>query len=161
MLASMMKFDPVRYAGLSMANPDPSQTCTQGSSSNETGLAWDMISQVGALLRSGNAASPLARLHVGHEYLTGYSQSGGYMVTYINDFAPHFTQANGSPIRSPRRSCNSSIRATTPTSEQCKAMSRVFAAAAGSRTKTRRRSSAAPRARRSRSSLAPARHIPI
>jgi hypothetical protein len=97
-LASMKTFDPGRYSGLSMANPDPSQTCPQGSTSTETGLAWDMISQVGALLRSGTAASPLARLHVAHEYLTGYSQTGGYMITYINDFAPHFTQASGSPI---------------------------------------------------------------
>jgi hypothetical protein len=57
-----------------------------------------MISQAGALLRSSNARNPLARLRVQHEYLTGYSQSGGYMVTYINDFATHFVQANGSQI---------------------------------------------------------------
>src|SRR5207253_1140566 len=51
-LASMRTFDPARYGGLSMANPDPAQTCPEGSSTTETGLAWDMISQVGALLRS-------------------------------------------------------------------------------------------------------------
>ncbi len=97
-LASMKTFDPVRYGGLSMANPNPAQTCPEGSSTTETGLAWDMISQVGALLRSSNPANPLARLHIAHEYLTGYSQTGGYMVTYINDFAPHFMQASGRPI---------------------------------------------------------------
>ena len=81
-----------------MANPDPSQSCPQGSTSDETGLAWDMVSQAGALLRSTSASNPLARLHVQHEYLTGYSQTGGYMATYINDFAQHFVQANGLPI---------------------------------------------------------------
>jgi hypothetical protein len=97
-LSAMKTFDPGRYAGLSMANPDPSQSCPQGSTSDETGLAWDMVSQVGALLRSSSTSNPLARLRVQHEYLTGYSQTGGYMVTYINDFAQHFVQANGLPI---------------------------------------------------------------
>jgi hypothetical protein len=97
-LATMRTFDPARYSGLSMANPDPGNTCPQGSSSDETGLAWDMISQVGALLRSTSTSSPLYHFRVQHLYLTGYSQSGGYMVTYINDLAPHFTLAGGSPI---------------------------------------------------------------
>src|SRR5437867_2847475 len=78
-LDSMKAFDPRRYRGLSMANPDPGGTCPEGSQTDETGLAWDMISQAGALLRSTSAKNPLHRLHVEHEYLTGYSQTGGYM----------------------------------------------------------------------------------
>jgi len=97
-LDSMKTFDSTRYGGLSMANPAPEQTCLEGSATTETGLAWDMISQAGALLRSSSNANPLARFRVQHEYLTGYSQSGGYMVTYINDFAPYFVQPNGLPI---------------------------------------------------------------
>lgn len=97
-LTSMKTFNPARYAGLSMANPDPSATCPQGSTETETGLAWDMISQVGALLRSTSAASPLAGEHVRDVYLTGYSQSGGYLITYINDIVPHFALASGRPI---------------------------------------------------------------
>jgi hypothetical protein len=57
-----------------------------------------MITQAGALLKSGSAANPLAGLHVQEEYLTGYSQSGGYMVTYINDIVPNFNLAGGAPI---------------------------------------------------------------
>ena len=97
-LAAMQKFDPSRYARLSMANPSPSSTCPQGSSTTETGLAWDMISQIGALLKHPGAGNPLAGLHVRDLYLTGYSQSGGYMVTYINDFTPHFSLPGGAPI---------------------------------------------------------------
>ncbi len=97
-LASMKTFNPKRYAGLSMANPDPSSSCPQGSTATETGLAWDMISQLGALLKSTSAANPLADEHVEDIYLTGYSQSGGYMVTYINDVVPHFALSSGRPI---------------------------------------------------------------
>ena len=97
-LAAMQAFNPTRYAGLSMANPDPSNTCPQGSPSTETGLAWDMVSQLGALLKSGSPANPLANVHVKDVYLTGYSQSGGYMVTYINDIVPHFALSGGAPI---------------------------------------------------------------
>ena len=97
-LASMKTFNPTRYAGLSMANPEPSQTCPQGSTSTETGLAWDMISQLGALLKSATPANPLANEHIKDVYLTGYSQSGGYMITYINDIIPHFALAAGAPI---------------------------------------------------------------
>jgi hypothetical protein len=97
-LAAMQTFNPTRYAGLSMANPDPSNTCPQGSTTTETGLAWDMISQLGALLKSSSAANPLANEHVKDVYLTGYSQSGGYMITYINDIVPHFSLAGAKPI---------------------------------------------------------------
>jgi hypothetical protein len=94
-LAAMQKFNPTRYAGLSMANPDPSTTCPQGSTTTETGLAWDMISQVGALLKSASPANPLANERVKHMYLSGYSQSGGYMITYINDVVPHVALSGG------------------------------------------------------------------
>ena len=53
-LAPMKTFDPARYGGLSMANPNRADM-PAGSSSAETGLAWDLVSQVGALLRSTSA----------------------------------------------------------------------------------------------------------
>jgi hypothetical protein len=56
------------------------------------------VSQVGALLRSHAADNPLRGLPVADEYLTGYSQTGGYEVTYVNAIAPHFVSASGSPI---------------------------------------------------------------
>jgi hypothetical protein len=102
-VASLKAFDPKRYAPLSMANPVPAgQTCPNpnggGTPATENGLAWDMVSQVGALLKTPAAANPLGHLGVHAEYLTGYSQTGGYEVTYINAIAPHFVLADGAPI---------------------------------------------------------------
>src|SRR5262249_62119992 len=97
----MKTFDPARYGSLTMANPAPSQTCPEGSATTETGLAWDMISQAGTLLRSGSSANPLAGLRVQHEYLTGYSQSGGYNGHYFKEFPPHFLPGNGGPALDP------------------------------------------------------------
>jgi hypothetical protein len=102
-IAALKVFDPARYAGLSMANPVPaSQTCAKpnggGSPATENGLAWDMVSQVGTLLQSGARDNPLRGLPIKDEYLTGYSQTGGYEVTYINAIAPHFVRPNGEPI---------------------------------------------------------------
>jgi Alpha/beta hydrolase domain len=102
-ITDLKAFDPTRYAGLSMANPVPAaQTCTKpnggGTPATENGLAWDMVSQVGALLESNASDNPLRGLPVKDEYLTGYSQTGGYEVTYVNAIAPHFVQASGAPI---------------------------------------------------------------
>jgi hypothetical protein len=102
-IANLRAFDPARYASLSMANPVPaSQTCAKpnggGTPATENGLAWDMVSQVGALLESKAADNPLHGLRVRDEYLTGYSQTGGYEVTYVNAIAPHFVQADGAPL---------------------------------------------------------------
>lgn len=102
-IATLKVFDPQRYAPLSMANPVPAgQTCPHpnggGTPANENGLAWDMVSQVGALLKSSAAANPIRHLGVRDEYLTGYSQTGGYEVTYINAIAPHFVLADDGPI---------------------------------------------------------------
>ena len=102
-VAALQKFDPARYGALSMANPVPAgQTCSSpnngGTPATENGLAWDMVSQIGAELKSNAADDPLRGLPVKAEYLTGYSQTGGYEVTYINAIAPHFVLGNGAPI---------------------------------------------------------------
>ena len=52
----LKKFNPARYSDLSFANPSPTAPCA-GAPNNaappsEDGLRWDMISQVGALLKS-------------------------------------------------------------------------------------------------------------
>lgn len=102
-IATLQKFDPARYSSLSMANPVPAgQTCAApnggGTPATENGLAWDIVSQVGAVLKSNAADDPLRGLPVSDEYLTGYSQTGGYEVTYINAIAPHFVLGNGGSI---------------------------------------------------------------
>src|SRR5207253_8108888 len=52
-IAALKKFDPRRYAILSFANPNPSEKCGSQSSTADTedGLKWDIISQVGALVK--------------------------------------------------------------------------------------------------------------
>src|ERR1700691_1436799 len=61
----LKKFNPTRYAAVSFANPTPDGACPGakgGPSATEDGLKWDVISQVGALLKSNTAGGPLAGL---------------------------------------------------------------------------------------------------
>jgi hypothetical protein len=96
----MQRFDPARYGRLAMANPLPpeEQACGQlpgehgydphlwgVSKLHENGLVWDVITQVGALLRSDDAANPLPR-PAERMVLTGESQSGGYLTRYFRWF---------------------------------------------------------------------------
>jgi hypothetical protein len=117
-VAALKTFDPVRYGSLSFANPLPltdPRNCTDiqtvvdppalRSRSTEDGLIWDINSQVGAWLRSGAASNPLAdgrphrrRSLVERAYGFGYSQTGGYLVDYINAIHPRVVAADGEPI---------------------------------------------------------------
>ena len=120
---ALKNFDPGRYAALSFQNPlplsDPAN-CTNiqasvdppsvRSRATEDGLIWDIYSQVGALVRSDDAANPVAygdghgRGHgrdasVRQVYGFGYSQTGGMLYDYINAIHPLTVAANdGRPI---------------------------------------------------------------
>jgi len=69
-------FDTARYYSLSFAK--------------DRAQAWDIFTQLGALLKSSDPSNPLAKAGlslsnvklIGH----GYSQTGGYLITYINFF---------------------------------------------------------------------------
>jgi hypothetical protein len=63
----------------------------------EDGLFWDIYTQVGAWLRSGARSNPLAH-RVEHAYGFGYSQTGGYMVDYINAIQPLVVASDGRPM---------------------------------------------------------------
>lgn len=107
-IAALQKFDPVRYGSLSMANPLPAdqQTCgllpgQPGYNANtsrltENGLIWDIMSQVGALLKSPKKANPLPRA-ASVVYGEGWSQTGGYANRYLSTFGPLNT-TNGKQI---------------------------------------------------------------
>ncbi len=107
-LKALKNFDSQRYASLSMANPlPPDQTCPKPFSmlpdstpATENGLVWDIVSQVGALLRSDSEQNPLRGFQVERVYATGYSQTGGYLVTYINFIhpLPTATLQTGKPV---------------------------------------------------------------
>ncbi|MFJ6002944.1 alpha/beta hydrolase domain-containing protein [Arthrobacter sp. NPDC092385] len=106
---ALRNFDPERYASLSFANPlslnDPlncTSVASDSSRTTENGLVWDIYSQVGAWLRSDDAANPLRygepTTQVEHAYGFGYSQTGGYLVNYINGVHPLVVQSDGKPI---------------------------------------------------------------
>ena len=108
-ILALKNFDPVRYASLSMANPLPpeQQTCGRlpgepGYSPNtsklfENGLIWDMMSQLGALLKSDTPQNPLG-MPATTVYGEGWSQTGGYAYRYLSTFGSRATLADGSRI---------------------------------------------------------------
>ena len=100
-IRSLKKFDPKRYGTLSMANPAvPLQGCPQAGrgydSEMEPGLRWDIVSQVGALLKSGVPNRPLAGFQVERIFL--YGQTGGDMPTYISAIHRIANLENGKPV---------------------------------------------------------------
>lgn len=108
-VAALKKFDPVRYASLSMANPlpldDPLNCQNPGiwnslntaTRETEDGLIWDIMSQVGAVLKSHGPQNPLG-VAARTVYGEGWSQSGGYALRYLNTFGPLAKLSNGKPV---------------------------------------------------------------
>ncbi len=105
-IKSLNRFDPERYAGVSMANPRGGQACAASginawsqptTPADETGLAWDMLSQIGALLKSRSAADPMP-WPVRRLYMTGQSQTAGYARTYASVFGGREKAAGGGPL---------------------------------------------------------------
>lgn len=105
---ALKNFDPKRYASLSFANPlplsDPRNCATVASDSartTENGLVWDIYSQVGLWVKSSAVTNPFrygaATSRVTENYGFGYSQTGGYLVNYINAITPRVV-ASGAPI---------------------------------------------------------------
>lgn len=100
-LEGLKAFDPVRYAPLSLANPTPAEACAgRGGGAPQTaafeeGLQWDILSQVGALLKAARAGGPLAGFAVQRVYMTAY---GGETATYMAAIHPTARLANGRPV---------------------------------------------------------------
>ncbi|WNB85503.1 alpha/beta hydrolase domain-containing protein [Cellulomonas sp. ATA003] len=106
---ALQTFDPGRYGALSFANPlpldDPLNCATVAADSSrltENGLVWDIYSQVGTWLRSDDASNPLryrsTESQVERAYGFGYSQTGGYLVNYINAVHPLVVESDGAPV---------------------------------------------------------------
>jgi hypothetical protein len=108
-IAALQRFDGERYAALSMANPlrpdeQPSGRLPgePGYDENrsklfENGLVWDIVSQVGAVLRVGQGG-PLGCCAVERVFATGMSQTGMYLNTYAASFAQDATLPDGRPV---------------------------------------------------------------
>lgn len=103
-IAALRKFDPVRYGSLSFAHR-PSEDCSPASPDlranppdTESGLAWDAIAQIGALLRSGSKENPLLDLNPHRVIAAGYGEAGAYVTTYANALHAALRLGNGAPI---------------------------------------------------------------
>jgi hypothetical protein len=100
---ALKTFDAARYASLSMANPTTNERCAPGPGPNapatpapqEEGLRWDLISQIGALLKAGRPSGPLAGFDVQRVYGTSH---GGELATYIAVFHSRARLATGRPV---------------------------------------------------------------
>ena len=94
----LKKFNAARYAALSFANPNAGETCPAvkgGPAAMEEGLRWDLISQVGALLKSGAAGTPLGGFRTEALYMTSQFPD---VVTYLDAIHSHARLANGKPV---------------------------------------------------------------
>jgi hypothetical protein len=107
-IKALKKFNPERYKSLSMDNPAPANerceikpsTLNDTTKETENGLVWDMVSQLGKLLKGKEDSNPLKRYDVKYVIATGYSQTAGYLTTYINLIHPLDTakMADGKPV---------------------------------------------------------------
>jgi len=105
-IRALKRFDSQRYGALSMPRPLSDRTCEAEeinawsqptTPADETGLAWDMLGQVGALLKSRTAENPL-RNPADRLYMTGQSQTAGYARTYASVFGRVVTGPDGKPL---------------------------------------------------------------
>ncbi len=106
---SLKAFDQGRYAPLAWSNPLPTtdpRNCAavprDSERTTENGLVWDIYRQVGAWLKSADQSNPLAygqpRSAVTHLVAWGYSQSGGFLYTYLNAIHPLDIQERIRPV---------------------------------------------------------------
>ena len=121
---ALKKFDATRYATIDWSNPAP----TDGRCANPTmippymaggkevieamakagiknswpeyedGLVWDMLGQLGMLLKSDARESILPGFAKPHVFMTGFSQSAIYIRTYVAGFHDRFRSADGKPV---------------------------------------------------------------
>src|SRR5579871_435485 len=94
---ALHKFNPARYPSLAFANPNPTESCVAArggatTSEQEDGLRWDMLSQVGAALKSG------ANLNARYLYMTS---QGADVLTYAAAIQTQAKVYDGFLIKTP------------------------------------------------------------
>ncbi len=103
-IAALRKFDSVRYSKLGFNYRQPADCRVEvpdplaSPPDTESGLAWDAIAQIGALLRSGSKENPLLDLHPRSVVAAGYGQAGAYIITYANALHAALRLGDGAPI---------------------------------------------------------------
>jgi hypothetical protein len=94
--AALQKFDAVRYAALGFAFRQPEGCAVPGDT--EDGLAFDVMAQVGALLRSSSKENPLLGLDPQRLIAAGYAEAGGTITTFANALHARLRLGNRAPI---------------------------------------------------------------
>jgi hypothetical protein len=94
---TLRRFDAQRYARLNFAVAQPTG-CKVEPANTDTGLAWDIIAQVGALLRSSSKENPVVDVDVRRIVVAGYAQAGGYVAGYVNVAHDPLRLGNGEAI---------------------------------------------------------------
>ena len=108
-METLKAFDPDRYSVISFANPLPlgdPRNCEgvarDSTRDSENGLVWDAYRQTARWLRSTDSNNPLRYGGSGGkpQYLIalGYSQTGGFLYTYINALHALDVEALGKPL---------------------------------------------------------------
>lgn len=102
-LDSLYKIDRKRYSALSWANPLPDRPAPPTGRFGfypqyEAGLFWDMLTDFAKALRTKNTINPISEYGDAKLYLTGWSQSAGYVVRYVKSFACLPQNDAGTPI---------------------------------------------------------------
>ena len=96
---ALKNFDYYRYKDLNWSNGEivalPLVSHSATIPGTEEGLIWDMLSQLAYLLRRGGEDNCLGGYEVSSVYLTGQSQSGAYLNTYISYFDEYVKMENG------------------------------------------------------------------
>jgi len=121
---ALKTFDPVRYAPIDWSSPvPPERRCAQptmippymaGSKEiqdimakmgllgswpeYEDGMVWDMLGQLGLLLKSGQRAAILPGFGKPRVFMTGVSQSSIYIRTWVAGFHDRYRTADGKPV---------------------------------------------------------------
>ena len=92
---SLMRFNPERYGEINWSNPDKTRVPIEEIKNvpmlfleaYESGLFWDMLIDLARLLRTEDAKNPLAGYGKARLFMTGWSQSGGYVARILHSFA--------------------------------------------------------------------------
>lgn len=96
---SLKQYDHARYRSLNWASPKTASqpaTCINGEIlGTEEGMIWDMIGQTATAIRSGKAGALFGGEEVCYLCLTGQSQSGFYLNTFIAHFDRYMADAAG------------------------------------------------------------------
>lgn len=100
-IPALLAFNSERYSRMDWSNPTPEEPfpfttediagcgnlLPDQNIGYETGLFWDMLTDLPDLLRRDCDLNPLRAYAVKNIVLAGWSQSGDYLIRYANDFA--------------------------------------------------------------------------